>query len=101
MTGTYVTDIRHYLDESLELADMPPEARSLASFLVLIIDNATENYSPVFNDTGIRCRTHGCIASILAMLDFDTEDIVWQCPTCGHDGLIRNWQNTKWDKREL
>ena len=60
MTETYVTDIRHYLDESLELADMPREAMSLASFLVLIVDNATESNSPVFEETGIRCRKHGC-----------------------------------------
>jgi hypothetical protein len=100
MTGTYVTDIRHFLDESLELADMPAEAANLAGFLVLIVDNATHSCSPVFKDTGIRCRTTGCTESILAMLDFDTEDIVWRCPACGHHGLIRNWQGTRWDNTE-
>ena len=100
MTGTYITDIRHFLDDSCELANMPPEARSLASFLVLIVDNATESCSGFFQDTQIRCRSQGCHGTILAMLDFKTEEILWQCPLCGHHGLISNWQNTKWDRTE-
>jgi hypothetical protein len=38
MSGTYVTDITHYLDDKGELpAEMPGAARKLASFLVLVI----------------------------------------------------------------
>ena len=68
----------------------PPEARSLASFLVLIIDNATEGCSEVSRDTEIRCRAEGCKGSVLARLDLETGEIVWECPVCGHHGLIRN-----------
>jgi len=100
MSGIYVTDLRHFLDELLEPAEMPLEARNLAGFLALIVDNVTESCSPVFRDTGIRCRSSGCMGSINAMLDFGTEDILWECPRCGHNGLIRNWQNTKWDNTE-
>ena len=42
--GTYVTDITHYLDDQGEVsAEMPREARQLASFLVLVIDAASRN----------------------------------------------------------
>lgn len=25
------------------------------------------------------------------------EEIIWSCPSCGENGVIRNWQGTKWD----
>lgn len=56
MAGTYVTDLRQFLDEAGELAAMPPEAKKLASFLVLIIDSATETPSVTPQDTRVRCR---------------------------------------------
>lgn len=42
MSGSYVTDITHYLDDSGDLAEMPDSARQLASFLTLMIDAATQ-----------------------------------------------------------
>ena len=102
MTGTYVTNITHYLDESGDIADIAsPEAKQLACFLVLIIDATSQNCSVVFDDTEIRCRSEGCSASILSRFEPETEDIIWHCPICGHNGMIRNWQNTKWDQRRL
>ena len=98
MNQTYVTDITHYLDETGELAEMPAPARKLASFLVLLID-ATSQVCPVSNfDTNIRCRTDGCKGSIRTSLTRADEEITWRCPDCGHNGVIRNWQDTKWDQ---
>jgi hypothetical protein len=60
MTGTYITDITHYLDEAGNLVkDMPSEAKQLASFLVLIVDAITLDCSEVFLDTEIPCRMKG------------------------------------------
>ena len=43
MSGTYVTDITHYLDDDGELpTELPSPARKLASFLVLVIDEVTQ-----------------------------------------------------------
>lgn len=48
MRGTYVTDIKHYLDPDGEIVStMPAPAKKLASFLVLLIDAVTEQYLPV------------------------------------------------------
>jgi len=100
MTDTYVTDITHYLDEYGNLAEMPGPARKLASFLVLIIDTITLDCSVVFTDTDIPCRKKGCFGEILARFDPDSEDILWHCTNCSHNGVIRNWQNTNWDQRQ-
>ena len=99
MSETYVTNITHYLDENGEIDYMPAPAKKLASFLVLIIDNTTSTGSINYDDTGIRCRKRGCHGSILSRLAEGAEEILWQCPICGHNGIIRNWQDTKWDRR--
>jgi predicted RNA-binding Zn-ribbon protein involved in translation (DUF1610 family) len=98
MSGTFVTDITHYLDATGELAEMPGPARKLASFLVLLID-ATSQVCPVSDhDTNIRCRKDACTGSIRTSLISINEEIVWHCPNCGHNGVIRNWQGTKWNQ---
>jgi hypothetical protein len=27
------------------------------------------------------------------------DEISWSCPDCGHNGVIRNWQGTKWNQQ--
>lgn len=100
MTGTYVTDIPHFLDDEGELVTtMPRPARQLASFLVLVIDAVTQAVPAHDHDTRIRCRKDACTGSIRASLRSTREEIVWHCPDCGHNGVIRNWRGTKWDQR--
>ena len=99
MNGTYVTDITHYLDDAGELAGMPSPARKLASFLVLLIDAATEAFPADEYDTRIRCRTDACTGSIRTSVSSMEDEISWHCPDCGHNGVIRNWQGTKWNQR--
>jgi len=101
--GTYVTDIAHYLGEDGELLSLPGPARKLASFLTLLIDAATgtaatSTASDHFHDSSIRCRTKACTGSILTMLQQNGDEIAWHCSACGHNGVIRNWQGTKWNR---
>ncbi len=97
MSGTYVTDITHYLDDDGELpAELPSPARKLASFLVLLIDSVTQDIPARAHDTHIRCRQDGCTGSIRASMN---DEISWSCPDCGHNGVIRNWRGTKWNQR--
>jgi len=98
MSGAYITDITRYLNDAGELpAELPGPARKLASFLVLLIDEVTQRFPAQDAATGIRCRSKHCTGSIRASLLSPGEEIVWHCPTCGHHGIIRNWQGTKWD----
>ena len=100
MSGTYVTDITHYLDAEGELPEeMPGPARKLASFLVLLIDAVTQDLPAHDHDTHIRCRADGCTGSIRASLASMNDEISWSCPDCGHNGVIRNWQGTKWNQQ--
>jgi len=100
MSGTHVTDITHCLDNTGELAEMPSPARKLASYLVLLVD-ATSQVFPVSDlDTNIRCRMDACRGSIRASFTSINEEIVWHCPDCGHYGVIRNWQGTKWNQAQ-
>ncbi len=100
MNGTYVTDITHYLDDKGELpAEMPAPARKLASFLVLVIDAVSQDIPVDDDDTHIRCRQHGCTGSIRASLMSMNDEISWACPDCGHNGVISNWQGTKWNQQ--
>jgi len=95
---TYVTDITHYLDESGELARMPGPALKLASFLSLLIEAATGAPSVSEHDSGVRCRAKACRGTIRTSLPPGRDEISWYCPACGHNGVIRNWNSTKWNQ---
>jgi hypothetical protein len=98
MTSTYVTDLQHYLDGDGEIvAQMPEEARQLASFLALLVDEASGDPTLEFTESAVRCRIAECNGQIRASINASKE-ILWQCPICGHNGVIRNWVNTKWDQ---
>ena len=76
---------------------MPKEARELISFLKLIIDITTKNVPHTLTATDVRCFEKGCNGMIKTALRPDTEQIHWYCPDCENEGLISNWQRTKWD----
>jgi hypothetical protein len=97
VSATYVTDITHYLDETGEVAQMPGPARKLASFLTLLIEAATDADPAGEHDCGIRCRATACRGTIRTSLPPGHDEISWHCQVCGHNGVIRNWTNTKWN----
>jgi len=91
----YVTDLRHYLYNDGEIvADMLSEARQLASFLALIVDEASGFVQSKADELNVRCLSEGCPAQIVAYRE-ENCDIVWFCPLCEQNGVIRNWQGTK------
>ena len=101
MSGTYVTDVSHYLDDDGEIvANVPIPARKLASFLVLIIDCITAADVPATITSTLRCRKRGCHGSVIIALPNPMDEIHWQCNKCQHNGIISQWQGTKWDNRD-
>jgi len=95
-----VTDLGHFLDSSGEIvAAMPRPARQLASFLVLVVDAVTQTMPATFTETRLRCTSADCRGTIIARVDAATDDIQWHCPACHQQGVVSNWQNTKWDMR--
>ncbi len=100
MDGAYITNLTHFLDDKGEIPkQIPREARELASFLALIVDKVTSDFLTTDNgiDTGIRCRSKGCMGEIIGALDGIDEPVHWYCLDCGHNGVISNWQRSKWD----
>ena len=97
---SYITDIRHFLNEEGKIPGVLPEpARELSSFLVLIVDAVTSSYpDPKWSiETGITCRTPRCTGEIIAALDALEEPIRWYCMECGEDGIISGWRRSRWD----
>ncbi len=93
----YITNFQHCLNADGNIPkDMPKEARELANFLALLIDDAsTGDYEA---EPTIRCIEDGCEGLVVAFVDIEAEDeIHWICPICKTGGVITNWRGTKWD----
>jgi hypothetical protein len=92
----YVTNFQHFLDEQGNIpTNMPKEARELANFLALLIDDAsTGDYDA---EPTIRCIEEGCEGLIVPTLIEDENEIYWVCIACKKKGVITDWRGTKWD----
>jgi len=93
----YTTNFQHYLNEDANIPkDMPKEARELANFLALLVDDATTgDYDAA---PTIRCIKKDCKGLIVAFEDIEKEDeIYWVCPICKTEGVITNWKGSKWN----
>ncbi|MBL7113724.1 MAG: hypothetical protein ISS19_17425 [Bacteroidales bacterium] len=78
----YITTFTHFLDEEGNIPhDMPKEARELASFMALIVDEATKEYPQPKTSSGIRCRKKKCTGAIDIKIDTRNEVIEWRCTT--------------------
>lgn len=106
MSGSWITDIRHFLDEDGTISKLPPPAARLADYFGSIVEAVTsqiENNIPAIA-TGVRCRRRPvrkrCAGEILASHERqNVPNIKWYCPVCGDNGIISGWQETMWDLR--
>jgi hypothetical protein len=78
---------------------MPKEAREMVSFLALIIDTTTRNNPTTLTSTDIMCFKKGCSGMIKTALIPNTSEIHWYCLDCENEGVISEWQKTKWSNR--
>ena len=97
----YLTNFKHFLDDkTMDIPlQMPLEARERANFFALIIDATTQNSPPTLTETDVHCFEKGCNGKIKTALRLKNEEINWFCPDCENEGVISEWQKTKWDKR--
>lgn len=98
-----IVDLRSYLTDDGECADMPDAEFAGASFRFAIVEWVTmAGLSAASRLTNVTCRQQvdgrRCRGPILATVDHDL-DITWQCGTCGDRGVITHWQGTLWDRR--
>jgi hypothetical protein len=102
MGDTFIVDMRHYLDDSGEIPDIPGPALNLALFFGAIVGWVTSHSGHV-TWTNVPCRRspgrRRCRGDILASFDADSGGIVWECPLCDDRGFIHGWEGTQWDRR--
>jgi len=96
----YISKMIHFLDETGNIPKkMPKEARELASFFALIVDETTKQKSSVDIQTDIRCFEKQCDGMIQSEILIEDDAIHWVCPKCQNEGILSEWQGTKWDNR--
>ncbi len=107
MADTWVTDLRHFLNEVGELPEeIPAPALKLALFQGAIVAwmTGTDCLNGQGSRTNVNCRRspsrRPCPGEILASLDTKSEAIIWECPLCGDNGRISGWEGTTWDRRK-
>jgi hypothetical protein len=105
MVNTLFTKVGHFLNEDGELpADLPGPARNLAEFICSLVRSVTSHSFEALVPTGVPCRRRPkrkpCTGEVFAFLNEDINAIQWKCPTCGDNGFIYDWENTKWDMRD-
>ncbi len=92
----YITNFQHFLDEQGNIPkDIPKDARELANFLALLIDDATSgDYD---SEPQVRCIEKNCSGLIVPCLIEEDDEIYWVCIKCKMKGIITDWHKTKWD----
>ena len=102
MADTWVTDMRHYLDDNGQIPSLPGPAMNIALFLGSIVEWMTSEPLANVHHTNVRCRRSPgrarCTGGILAGYEEDGRVIRWGCPLCGDNGHIRGWEDTLWDR---
>jgi hypothetical protein len=100
MSGAWITDIRHFLDEQ---GHIPPDLPAVPRYLCAIVAEASHLSPKEPSPLDLRCRRRPgrrvCPGTIQARIEDRSGDIFWECPACGDHGVIRNWHATPWDRR--
>jgi hypothetical protein len=96
----YISNMQHFLDEAGNIPkQMPKEARELASFMALVVDTTTQSCPQTLISTDIRCFKKGCQGLIKSEIFSKNNEIHWVCSKCQNEGVISEWQKTKWDNK--
>jgi hypothetical protein len=101
MSDTWVIDLRHFLDPAGAVARLPAPARYLARYWTEIVAQGSNFDEPVTLRCRRRPRRRPCSGILIVLLDERLEDLVWHCPACGDNGVIRGWEGTFWDNSDI
>ncbi len=100
ISRTYITSIKHYLDETGDIAEevlISTPAYKMAIFLTDIVNASTRKFPANEILTTVQCKRRECHGDIIVWSTDIQKDIKWECEECGDNGSINNWQGTKWD----
>jgi PhzF family phenazine biosynthesis protein len=85
---------------------IPEPARRLTEYLGSIIEKASLFLPERWGETNMRCRRRPgrqrCPGRIHVRIGKeDPSEILWACPRCEENGIIRNWQGSAWDLTDV
>jgi hypothetical protein len=90
-----------YLNAEGCLVDVPDPARNLVNHLGAIVSALTSQPPGDVRQTSVRCRRRPgrrpCAGQIWAVIEVGSGRISWECPACGDNGVIHQWEGTPWD----
>jgi hypothetical protein len=102
MPQQFVVDITHYMDTSGEFAEaLPRPALKLASYFALLVENATQKEIGESSQEFFPCRKKRCSGTVATSIADLNGPVYWFCSGCSDQGIISNWQATKWDSLHL
>jgi hypothetical protein len=94
--------MRHFLDETGTLPELPNQALNLVLHLGAIVTWMTSQPHDGDQRTNVTCRRspgrRRCVGEIHASFQGDPFGITWFCPLCEDNGLIYGWEGTLWDR---
>ena len=99
-----IVDITHWIDKNGEIPKRNPEFFALASYSASIIELGSSH--PVGCDviTPLHCfgPESSCNHMGKVVIQKKNEDdqlaLWWRCTKCNNAGVVRNWQETQWDR---
>jgi hypothetical protein len=99
-----ITNIKHFLDEDGEVANLTLEAQELFSFLIDVVESATIDYARPVALAETKCRSvvdgKICQGEIEVWVYAEDNHIGWECLECGEEGVVTQWEGTPWDRRD-
>jgi hypothetical protein len=101
MANTWVVDLRHYLTPAGTLApELRGQGRRLAEYWAEIVAQASNFDEPITARCRRRAAHRLCSGTLDIDFDEDSSGIIWRCPVCGDNGIIRGWQGSIWDNSD-
>ena len=104
--STYITDMTHLPEPFDPDPGIPEPARRLTEYLGSIVEKASLFLPEQWGETNMRCRRRPgrqrCPGRIHVRIGTeDPPEILWACPRCEENGIIRNWQGSAWDLSDV
>jgi ribosomal protein L37AE/L43A len=91
----YITDLRHFLDDSGAISVPEGYAGAMAQFQADLVANASDaTEHPLAAPRCFKCKS-GTVKADLA----PDAAILWTCPKCGAEDRISHWRGSLWDLR--
>jgi hypothetical protein len=92
----YITDLKHFLDQSGAIGPVKGPARAMAQFQVDAVAHASHSAS----DAPPAPKCFKCKKAVVEAALAVDKAVVWVCPKCRIEGRISNWQGSLWDLRD-